>query len=100
MLNNEIYEPNFSIYDKFTDPCPSGYEYRTGTIERCGTNLTISRHDCAMACKETYECLSFMHSESKTICCLSEKQEPPNYPHDDFGFCSKIGEVENQISKA
>ena len=97
MSHNKIYEPNFFIFEKFTDPCPYGYEYRTGTIDRCGTNLTISRNECAMACKETYECISFMHSESKNICCLNEKQEPTNYPHEDFVFCSKIGEEISDI---
>ena len=77
------------------DPCPTGYEYRTGSIGGSSTmdNLSISLQECAMVCKEKNDCLSFMYSESNVVCIQNKEREPTAYPIESFVFCSKIGNM-------
>lgn len=79
----------------YLDPCPLGYEFRTGVIDNLLSNLksniSMNRNECANLCKGDKECLSFIHSQSRNLCVLSEAQEPTYRPLEDFVFCKKIG---------
>ena len=80
---------------KYLDPCPTGYEFRTGTIDNSvsnsGRNISMNIYECANLCKVDKECLSFIHSESRNLCVLNEAQEPTGPPLEDFVFCTRIG---------
>ena len=79
----------------YLDPCPIGYEFRTGAIDtllsNSGSNISMNRLECANLCKGDKECLSFIHSKSRNLCILNEAREPTDHPLEDFVFCSKIG---------
>ena len=81
----------------FTDPCPSRYEYRTGSIPggsiNIGSSLSLSLQDCTVKCDENDRCLAFEHSNANLLCNLHEKRYPTQQPIKDHVFCAKIGEI-------
>ena len=77
-------------------PCPSGYERRDGDIPGWGTDigsaLSLTREECADACTDENQCLSFEHSNSASLCNLNKMAEPTNEENYlDYAFCTKTG---------
>ena len=54
-----------------------------------GAELSLARQDCADKCTEKQNCLSFEHSETKTLCNLNRVAEPTKGPNQDFVVCVK-----------
>ena len=79
----------------YPDSCPVGYKELEGDEPEWGSylggKLNLNRQECAEACSEKVECLSFEHSNSKMLCNLNLVSKPRTAPYRDFAFCQKSG---------
>ena len=80
------------------DKCPSGYDQRIGDApgwgSDLGSELELSRQDCANQCNSKPDCLSFEHSNSEGLCNLNRVGEPSNQVQfHDYVYCLKKGNV-------
>ena len=54
-----------------------------------GAELNLARKDCADKCTEKQDCLSFEHSDTKSLCNLNRIAEPTKGSNQDFVACVK-----------
>ena len=76
--------------------CTSGYERRDGDIPGWGTDIgsriSLTREECANACTEEEQCMSFEHSNTALLCNLNKVADPTTEAnYEDQVFCTKIG---------
>ena len=77
--------------------CPLGYGSKEDDVpgmgSDLGSDLTLTREECARKCSEKDECLSFEHSYTEGKCSLNRVAEPTQGPYKDYAFCTKQGKL-------